>query len=182
MFIGSRFDQYEEALLLWALYPLNKRAKIIDVDKVFGHMMKFKVEEIDPIVSANIGVDISKFNRAQIIRTVREINQCKELYEETIRRSGQSMSMILFPDNLKWEKKCEELQQENQRILKQMWNVRVDTASFLLNKRFENLKGYLEGFWVLFQKNMDNAISHNMIKNRLGTRLHDKTLAGIDAK
>lgn len=33
VFIGSRFDQDEEALLLWALYPSNKRPKIIDVDK-----------------------------------------------------------------------------------------------------------------------------------------------------
>lgn len=63
-----------------------------------------------------------------------------------------------------------------------MWNVRVDAASFLLNKRFENLNGYLEEFWVIFQNNMDNALSHNRIKNRLGTRLHDKTLEGIDAK
>lgn len=64
VFIGSRFDQDEESLRLWVLYPPHKRPKIIDVDKAFGHMMKLKVGEIDPIVSTDIRVDISKFNKA----------------------------------------------------------------------------------------------------------------------
>lgn len=63
VFIGSRFDQDEESLRLWALYPPHKRPKIIDIDKAFGHMMKLKVGEIDPILSANIRVDILKFNK-----------------------------------------------------------------------------------------------------------------------
>lgn len=83
------------------------------MDKAFGHMMKLKVGEIDPIVLADIGVDISKFNKAQIIRIVSERDQYKGSYEETIRRSGQSVPMILSPDNSKWKKKCKELQQEN---------------------------------------------------------------------
>lgn len=66
---------------LWVLYPPHKRPKIIDVDKAFGHMIKLKVGEIDPIVSAHIGVDISKFNKAQMVRVVRERNQFKALYE-----------------------------------------------------------------------------------------------------
>lgn len=58
VFIGSRFGQDEESLRLWDLYPPHKRPKIIDVDKAFGHMMKLRVGEIDPIVSIDIGVDI----------------------------------------------------------------------------------------------------------------------------
>lgn len=63
-----------------------------------------------------------------------------------------------------------------------MQSVRVDTTSVLLTKRFEKLQGFLEDFWVVYQKNMDNAISHNWIYNRLGTLLHDKTLANIDVE
>lgn len=74
VFIGSRFDQDEEYLRLWALYPPHKRPKIIDFDKAFGHMMKLKFGEIDPIVFIDIGVDISKFNKAQMVRVVRERN------------------------------------------------------------------------------------------------------------
>lgn len=118
VFIGSRFDQDEESLSLWALYPPHKRPKIIDVDKAFGHMMKLKVGEIDPIVSADIGVDISKFNKAQMARVVRERNQYKALYEETLRRSGQQVPMVLTLDSSQWKKKCEELQQENKKDIK----------------------------------------------------------------
>lgn len=46
-------------MLLWALYPPNKRPKIIDVDKAFGHMMKLKVGEVDPMVTTYMGIDIS---------------------------------------------------------------------------------------------------------------------------
>lgn len=37
-------------------------------------MMKLKVGEIDPIVSIDIKVDISKFNKAQMVRVVRQRN------------------------------------------------------------------------------------------------------------
>lgn len=63
-----------------------------------------------------------------------------------------------------------------------MQSVRIDTASFLLNKRFEKLQGHLEDFWVVFQKNVDNAVSHNRIKNKLGFKIHEKNLEGADAK
>lgn len=58
-----------------------------------------------------------------------------------------------------------------------MQSVRADTGGVLLTKRFEVLQGFLKEFWTVFEKNMDNAVSHNRISNRLGTRLHDKTMA-----
>lgn len=63
-----------------------------------------------------------------------------------------------------------------------MQSVRVDTVGVLLIKRFEVLQGFLKEFRTLFQKNMDNAVSHNRISNRLGTRLHDKTMAKAETK
>lgn len=53
-----------------------------------------------------------------MVRVVRETNQYKALCEETLRRSGQQVPMVLTPDSSQWKKKCEELQQENKRILK----------------------------------------------------------------
>lgn len=60
-----------------------------------------------------------------------------------------------------------------------MQSVRADTNGVILTKRFEVLQGFLKEFWIVFQKNMDNAIPHNKISNRLGTRLHDKTMAKV---
>lgn len=63
-----------------------------------------------------------------------------------------------------------------------MQSVRADTAGVLLTKRFEVLQGFLKGFQTIFKKNMDNAISYNIISNILGTRLHDKTMAKVETK
>lgn len=64
IFIGSRYDTNEEEIFLWVLYPPNKRPKIIGVDKAFGHMMKLKVGELNPIVTTDLGIDIAKLNKA----------------------------------------------------------------------------------------------------------------------
>lgn len=103
------------------------------------------------------------------------------MYEEVL-RGGQTIPLLPSPNRSKWKKKCEELQQENQRILKQMQIFRYDTTSLLLNKTFKKLKGYLEEFWTIFQKNMDNTVSHNRINNKLGAKLHEKTLEGTNGK
>lgn len=94
VYVGSRFDQNEEAFLLWALYPPNKRLKIIDVDKAFGHMMKLKAGEVDPIVIDDVGIDISKFIKAQFVKVIKERDQYKGLYEELLKRGGQLVPQI----------------------------------------------------------------------------------------
>lgn len=58
------FDPSEESMILWALYPPNKRQKIIDIDKEFSHMMTLKIGEVDPIMTTNIGINISKLNKS----------------------------------------------------------------------------------------------------------------------
>lgn len=62
-------------------------------------MMKLKFGEIDPSVSADSGVDIPKFNKAQMVRTIRERNQYRGLYEEIPRTSGQLVPIVLSLDN-----------------------------------------------------------------------------------
>lgn len=62
-------------------------------------------------------------------------------------------------------------------MLKQMQSMRTYTTFVLLTKRFETLQGFLVEFWVVFHKNMDNEVLHNRIQNKLGTSLHDRTVA-----
>lgn len=68
-------------MLIWALYPPHKRPKIINIEKAFGHTMTLKVGEIDPIVIVNIGINISKVNKAQMKLSVKERNTFKLKYE-----------------------------------------------------------------------------------------------------
>lgn len=39
---------------------------IVDIDKAFGHVMTFKVGETDPVVMADLSINIAKLNKAQI--------------------------------------------------------------------------------------------------------------------
>lgn len=105
IFIGSRYDQDEKSMLLWALYPPNKRPMIIDVDKAFHHMMKLKVGEVDPMVTADMGIDISKLNKAQMKMLGKEEGKYKSLYEELLRSRGRPIPKIT--DESKLKKKCE---------------------------------------------------------------------------
>lgn len=63
-----------------------------------------------------------------------------------------------------------------------MQSVRAKIVGVLLTKRFEALQEFMKQFWIVCQKNMNNAVSHNRISNRLGTRLHDKTMAKAETK
>lgn len=74
--------------------PPNKRPKIIDVDKAFGRMMTLKVGEVDPMATIDIGINISKFNKARIKHKIVEKKKYKALYEETLKRSGHLIPQI----------------------------------------------------------------------------------------
>ncbi|XP_057816402.2 pentatricopeptide repeat-containing protein At2g13600 [Cryptomeria japonica] len=106
IFIGSRYDPDDEAMRLWALYPPHKRPKIIDVEKDFGHMMKLKVGEVDPMITVDMGVDISKLNKEQMKMLVKEQGKYKSLYEELLRSRGQPIPQIA--DESKLKKKVED--------------------------------------------------------------------------
>lgn len=128
IFIGSRYDPNEEEMLLWALYPPKKRPKIIDVDKAFGHMMTLKVGEVDPMITADIGINVSKFNKAQMKHEIVEKNKYKALYEETLKRSGHPIPQITNSRG-QWKKKFEKLAYEHTKLKREMKSIRVDTAS-----------------------------------------------------
>lgn len=50
--------------MIWALYPPQKNLVIIDTEKAFGHVMTLKVGETDPMVTTDIGINVSKLNKA----------------------------------------------------------------------------------------------------------------------
>lgn len=62
-----------------------------------------------------------------------------------------------------------------------MQNIRVDTACVLLSKIFEKLNGVLEDFWIVYQKNMDNSMSHKRISDRLHMLLQYKKASQEDS-
>ena len=71
-----------QPMMIWALYPPNKRPKIIGIDKEFGHVMKLKVKETDPLITASMGVNLSKFNSAHTKFLVKERNTLKQDNEQ----------------------------------------------------------------------------------------------------
>lgn len=140
--------------------------------------MKLKVGEVDPMVTAAMGIYISKLNKAQMKMLAKEAGKYKSLYEELLRSRGHRVPQIT--DESKLKKKCEELHKENKKLKEKMQNIRVDTACVLLSKRFEKLNGVLEDFWIVYQKNMDNSMSHKRIFDRLHMLLQDKKASQTD--
>lgn len=51
--------------------------------------MKLKVGEVDPMVTMDMGVDISKLNKAQMKMLIREEGKYKSLYEELLKSRVQ---------------------------------------------------------------------------------------------
>lgn len=39
---------------------------IVDTEKAFGHVMTFKVGETDPVITADLGINVAKLNKTQI--------------------------------------------------------------------------------------------------------------------
>lgn len=66
VYMGSMYNLDEHSMLIWSLYPPQKRPMIIDTQKYFGHIMTMKVGETGPIVTIDLGVNVSKLKKAQI--------------------------------------------------------------------------------------------------------------------
>lgn len=157
-------------MLLWALYPPNKRPKIIDVDKAFSHMMRLKVREVDPMVTADIGIDISKFNKAHLKWELAKKHKYKELYEEALKGGGHLVPQITDSSS-QWKRKFEKLALEQNKMKKQMKTIRTDVACVFMTRRYENLEKVLDEFWGVYQKNMDNIVCNQRIYDRLNLLL-----------
>lgn len=67
-------------------------------------MMKLKVGEIDPMVIAEIGIDLSKLNKAQMKMEITEKEKYKALYEELLKRGGHPMPQITDGSKIKKKK------------------------------------------------------------------------------
>lgn len=77
IYTRSRFNPDKKTLLIWALYPLDKRPRFIDIGKVFGHLMVQRVDDTNPMETASLNVNMAKFTQTQIENLVKE----KSVYE-----------------------------------------------------------------------------------------------------
>jgi len=66
VYMGTDYNNDENSLMIWALYPPHKKITVIDTEKAFGHVMTLKAGETDPIITADIGINVAKLNKAQI--------------------------------------------------------------------------------------------------------------------
>jgi len=64
VYMGTKYNNNENSLMIWALYPPHKKTTIIDIEKTFGHVMTLKVGETDPLITIDIGINVAKLNKA----------------------------------------------------------------------------------------------------------------------
>lgn len=50
--------------LQWALYSKDKMPTLVDIDKVFDHIMVQRIGETNPLVSTDLNMNVMKFNKA----------------------------------------------------------------------------------------------------------------------
>lgn len=79
-------------------------------------MMKLKVGEINPTITAKMGIDPSKLNKAQMKLEIAEKEKYKALYEELLKRGGHPVPHIT--DGSKIKKRYDELLQEYNKLKK----------------------------------------------------------------
>lgn len=72
VYTRSSYNPDANSLMIWGLYPPHKKSVIIDTKKEFGHVMTLKLGEVDPMVTADIGINVTKLNKAQIQKLIKE--------------------------------------------------------------------------------------------------------------
>jgi len=66
VYTGTKYNPDENSLMIWALYPPNKKLAIIDTEKAFDDVVTLKARETDLVVIVELGVNVAKLNKAQI--------------------------------------------------------------------------------------------------------------------
>lgn len=142
------------------------------MDKDFGQMMTLNVGEVDPMVTVDIGINISIFNKAQMKHEIVEKNKYKALCEETVKRSRHPIPQITDSGG-HWKKKFDKLSYEHTNLKREMKSIRADIACVLMSKTYDNMEKALDEFWDVYQRNMDNMVSNTRIHDRLNLLLQD---------
>lgn len=84
IFMGSGYDPDQKALMLWALYPKEKRPILVDTIQAFGHLLVQQARNTDPRNTTRLNLDVAKLNQDQTEFLARENNTYKGLYEKAI--------------------------------------------------------------------------------------------------
>lgn len=101
--------------------------------------------EVNTIVTADLGIDIAKLNKAQMQWVLKEGQKYKNLYEDLLRSHGHEVPQIT-DTVVQWKRKYEDQLKENIKLRRQIRTARVDAACVLLTNRFENLLEVLKEF------------------------------------
>lgn len=94
IYAGSKYNPDEGTLMIWALYPPHRKPVVIDTEKVFGHFMTLKVGEVDLVVTADIGINVAKPNKAQIQMLIKEKEMYKMSNERIMRENDHLKDML----------------------------------------------------------------------------------------
>lgn len=94
VYTRSKYNPDEGSLMIWAMYPPHKKSIIIDIEKDFGHVMTLKVEEVDPMATTEIGINVAKLNKAQIQMLIKEKEMYKMNNEIILRENDRLKDMM----------------------------------------------------------------------------------------
>lgn len=79
MYSRSGYNPYEATLLIWSLYPHEKRPAVIDnPNRMFGHLLVQRVGDTNPMETTELNVNVEKFTKAQIDKLVKENDRLKK--------------------------------------------------------------------------------------------------------
>lgn len=139
---------------------------LVEIDKVFDHLMIQKVGEIDLLETTDLNANMAKFTKAQITHVVKERDAYKEKYEkleEQVHQLEEKLRLIPDKEEFSYErdqKKTEALQDKNywryqakklQKILKKMEEQRkrttYDMMTRLVTHGFNEMMQYANDYW-----------------------------------
>jgi len=94
VYMGTKYNNDENSLMIWTLYPPHKKIAIIDTEKTFGHVMTLKVGETDPLITADIGINFAKLNKAQAQMLIKERDAYKLSYERLTKENDYLKDVV----------------------------------------------------------------------------------------
>lgn len=182
VYMGSMYNCDEHSMLIWSLYPPQKRPMIIDTHKAFGHIMTMKVGETNPIVIVDLGVNVAKLNKAQIqlllkekefgrlenIILSKEIDHLKELLKKK-----EPQKLLTQGEISKPQTKSNKLKEEIFQLQAQLESVKTETLSTFVQKRFTKWMVCMDKYWEMYSKNQSAIKEHERLKKRLHDRLQE---------
>ena len=114
--IGSRFVEDERSMLLWALYPPQKRPHIIDIDQEFRQLMNLKIGVTNPNKSTHMQVGLTQFNEVQMKQVTIERDNEREMYEIPLKIGNPQMQPMIQSLDDAMKRELKRLQEKKEEV------------------------------------------------------------------